>query len=240
MANAATIAAVGIRRDVPERAITVAMATALQESKLRNVPDGEGDRDSVGLFQQRPSQGWGTAAQIADPRYAAGRFYSALLHVKNWQHLTVTAAAQAVQHSAAPYAYQKWAVQAQVLASALMGDDEAAVACNVGATPSTTGPPALSGLATGLRRDWGDLVKSLTTTAPDRLTLSVGDTRVGWQYAHWLVAHAQDNGIQRVQFAGLAWTAQAGEWKAVPTSTATAAVLAASDHSDVVAQVFSR
>src|SRR5262245_36750939 len=83
MANAATIAAVGITRKVPERAIVIALATAAQESKWRNLSGG--DRDSLGLFQQRPSQGWGTVAQIADPRYAAGKFYSALLKVKGWQ-----------------------------------------------------------------------------------------------------------------------------------------------------------
>ena len=69
-ANAATITAVAVRRELPPRAVTIALATALQESKLNNVEYG--DRDSVGLFQQRPSQGWGTAGQILDPRYAAG------------------------------------------------------------------------------------------------------------------------------------------------------------------------
>src|SRR5262245_58022519 len=69
MANAATIAAVGVRRGLPLRAVQVALAAAMQESKLTNLPGG--DRDSIGLFQQRPSQGWGTEQQLADPRYAA-------------------------------------------------------------------------------------------------------------------------------------------------------------------------
>jgi hypothetical protein len=71
MANAATVTAVGLRRKMPEKAIVIALAAALQESKLENL--GTGDRDSVGLFQQRPSQGWGKPEQIADPRFAATR-----------------------------------------------------------------------------------------------------------------------------------------------------------------------
>src|SRR3982750_1293645 len=80
MANAATITAVGVRRRMPERAVVIALATALQESKLENREDG--DRDSIGLFQQRPSQGWGPAEKIQDPRYAADKFYTALKRVK--------------------------------------------------------------------------------------------------------------------------------------------------------------
>ena len=90
-ANAATIAAVGKRDGIEDHGVTVALAAALQESKLHNV--AAGDRDSVGLFQQRPSQGWGTAEQISDPRYAARRFYSALLKIKGWDALRVTEAA---------------------------------------------------------------------------------------------------------------------------------------------------
>lgn len=89
-----------------QRASLVALATALQESGLRNLDHG--DRDSVGLFQQRPSAGWGTVEQIMDPAYAAGRFYRALTDVSGWRHLPVTAAAQAVQISAFPGAYAKW------------------------------------------------------------------------------------------------------------------------------------
>jgi hypothetical protein len=215
MANAATITAVGIRRGVPERAVTVALATALQESKLTNL-DG-GDRDSIGLFQQRPSQGWGTPAQIGDPRYAAGRFYSALLRVQNWQHLSVTAAAQAVQNSAAPAAYAKWASDAQVLAGALMGDKSAAVACSVSTTPHTRGPRALSVLTSIFTQDWGT-TPSVHTTAPDSLTLAVSGAQSGWQYAHWLVAHASDSGLERVQFGDQAWTAADGVWGTVPKS----------------------
>jgi hypothetical protein len=233
MANAATISAVGIRRGVPERAVTVALATALQESKLNNL-DG-GDRDSVGLFQQRPSQGWGSPTQISDPRYAASRFYSALLNVRDWQRLSVTAAAQAVQHSAAPNAYAKWTTEAQVLSSALMGDKSAAVTCSVSTTPATRGPRALSMLTSILQRDWGSLAASLST-APNSLRLEVADTKAGWQYAHWLVAHASESGVMRVQFADKAWTASGGVWTTLPRSTSVK--LSSVGGTEVVAQVF--
>src|SRR6185312_11817716 len=74
VANAAIIVAVGQEMKVPARGLVIALATAMQESTLRNL--NYGDRDSVGLFQQRPSQGWGTVAQLTDPRYAAGKFYT--------------------------------------------------------------------------------------------------------------------------------------------------------------------
>jgi hypothetical protein len=233
MANAATIGAVGIRRGVPERAVTVALATALQESKLTNL-DG-GDRDSVGLFQQRPSQGWGTPTQIADPRYAAGRFYSALLRVHNWQRLSITAAAQAVQRSAVPSGYAKWASDATILASALMGDKSAAVACNVSTTPTTRGPRALSDLTNILKQDWGTAAAVHSETA-DSLALDVPGAQAGWQYAHWLVAHASDSGVERVQFGNLAWTAAKGVWRSIPRSQAPASSSVAA--STVIAQVY--
>ena len=107
MANAATIAAVGIRRQLPDRAIVVALATALQESKLENLAGG--DRDSVGLFQQRPSQGWGTPEQIRDPRYAAEPVLHRAAEGQGWEEMRVTEAAQRVQRSAFPEAYEKWA-----------------------------------------------------------------------------------------------------------------------------------
>ncbi|MER0445769.1 NlpC/P60 family protein [Streptomyces sp. Edi4] len=104
--NAQTIVASGISLDVPKKGQIIALATAMQESRLRNL--NYGDLDSLGLFQQRPSQGWGTAQQIRDPVYASERFYKALLKVDGWQQMTVTQAAQAVQASGFPDAYAQW------------------------------------------------------------------------------------------------------------------------------------
>jgi hypothetical protein len=100
--NASTISAVAVRRGLPARAASIALATAFQESKLRNLDHG--DRDSVGLFQQRPSQGWGTAAQIQDPYYSANKFYDELEKVHGYQQMRITEAAQKVQRSGFPEA----------------------------------------------------------------------------------------------------------------------------------------
>jgi hypothetical protein len=118
--NVEAIAAVARDRGLHPRAIVIALATAQQESRLRNLDYG--DRDSLGLFQQRPSQGWGTPAQVQDPTYAAGEFFDRLVHVPRWQTRRLTEAAQMVQRSGFPYAYQQWESMARALTHAL-GDD---------------------------------------------------------------------------------------------------------------------
>ena len=115
--NARTIAQVGVDRGLPERAIVIALATAMQESTLRNLDYG--DRDSLGLFQQRPSQGWGTPEQVQDPVYAAGKFYDGLVQVPGWDTGELTVVADAVQRSAFPRAYQKHEPMAQELTTTL-------------------------------------------------------------------------------------------------------------------------
>ncbi|WP_199580136.1 hypothetical protein [Blastococcus sp. TBT05-19] len=115
--NAATIAEVGRSRGLPDRAVVIALATAMQESTLRNLDYG--DRDSLGLFQQRPSQGWGTPEQVQDPVYAAGQFYDRLVQIPGWETGELTLVADAVQRSAFPLAYGRWSVFAEELTSAL-------------------------------------------------------------------------------------------------------------------------
>ncbi|AJE81686.1 lipoprotein [Streptomyces albus] len=115
--NAQTIVATGISLDVPKKGQVIAIATAMQESRLRNL--NSGDRDSLGLFQQRPSQGWGTAQQIRDPVYASEQFYKRLLKVDGWQQMKVTQAAQAVQKSGYPDAYAQWEDLATALQTAI-------------------------------------------------------------------------------------------------------------------------
>ncbi|MBB5874623.1 cell wall-associated NlpC family hydrolase [Allocatelliglobosispora scoriae] len=124
--NAATIADTGVLKNVPRWGWTIALAVAMQESRLRNRPHlgDRNDHDSIGLFQQRPSQGWGTAAQLADPAYQAGKFYDKLLAVPGWQQMPLTRAAQAVQRSAFPDAYAKWADDATRLLEVLTGGSE--------------------------------------------------------------------------------------------------------------------
>ncbi len=237
--NAATIAAVGTGRQMPERAVTIALATALQESGLRNIEHG--DRDSLGLFQQRPSQGWGTPKEIMDPTYAAGVFYEHLAKVPGYTRLPLTVAAQRVQRSGFPQAYAKHEPDATLLAAALTGRAAATLTClgRPGAT-RTTGPDAVRA---ALVRDFGrDVLQeagaevggsggsspkpppSVASGADGRtVTLPVPAGTVsggrsaqqrGWQLAHWAVANASALHIERVSYAGREWTAGVadGRW----------------------------
>ncbi|MBV1855682.1 hypothetical protein [Catellatospora tritici] len=211
MANAATIAAVGIRRNVPDRAVTVALATALQESKLRNLEHlgGGNDHDSVGLFQQRPSQGWGTAAQIMDPRYAADRFYRSLARIRGWEKMRITEAAQRVQRSAYPEAYEKWADEATVLTKVLTGQVPGGVTCDTDRGGDVEITPA--GLVERMKLDFGAKAKGVTSAAGE-LRVPATTSRAGWQFAHWLVAQAPAAGVRKVTFADRQWSAENGAW----------------------------
>ena len=239
MANAATIAAVGRRRGVGERGVVIGLATAIQESKLRNL--AVGDRDSVGLFQQRPSQGWGTREQILDPVYAAGRFYEALEEVPSYERLPVTVAAQRVQRSAYGELYAQHEGTAAVLAAALTGRVPGALGCAVrlGDAPAqTAGPDGLTPRAEELRAQlravFGDVrlggfapggVRSghvegsahYDGRAIDVLFRPVDDRRrrEGWTLAHWLVAHADRLHLATVIYDGRIWSARrsAAGWR---------------------------
>jgi murein DD-endopeptidase MepM/ murein hydrolase activator NlpD len=107
--NAAIIINVGKQLKLPPRAWVIAVATAMQESNLKNLGHlgKRNDHDSLGLFQQRPSSGWGSPEQVTDPVYAATKFYGKLRKVRNWDDLALTRAAQRVQISAYPGAYAK-------------------------------------------------------------------------------------------------------------------------------------
>jgi hypothetical protein len=117
--NAATITNVARTRSLSPRASVIAVAVAMQESSLNNLDTG--NLDSVGLFQQRPSQGWGTVAQLTDPVYASNKFYDALVKVPDWQTGALSTVAQAVQRSGFPYAYAKWERAAGAVVSMTWG-----------------------------------------------------------------------------------------------------------------------
>ncbi|MDB4873428.1 MAG: hypothetical protein JWL97_4432 [Gemmatimonadales bacterium] len=192
--NAATIAGVGKQLGMPDHAVSVALATAMQESRLRNLPNG--DRDSAGLFQQRPSQGWGTHAQVVDPVHASTAFYERLRTEPNWRQLSVTEAAQLVQRSATPDAYAQWEPEARVTASALTGESATALRCHdlkIGAPSAALAPIAVAELGTA------------------KLSGAHDQTR-GWAISSWLVAHASRLGVDRVTFDGSIWTASSGTW----------------------------
>ncbi|MEU9555903.1 heavy metal transporter [Streptomyces fumanus] len=151
--NAATITAVGTTRDLPERAMAIALATALQESALRNIDHG--DRDSLGLFQQRPSQGWGSPRQIMQPTYAAGKFYDHLVKVPGYTKLPLTVAAQRVQRSGFPDAYARHEPDATLLAAALTGHSAATLTCTGLPTTGTRGARGPDAVRAALARDFG-------------------------------------------------------------------------------------
>jgi hypothetical protein len=151
---AGLITAIAVQRGLPARAASIALATAYQESGLRNLEGG--DRDSAGLFQQRPSQGWGSLDDVRDPVHAANSFYDALAKVDGYQQLEITEAAQAVQRSGFPGAYADHEADARALASALSGNSAAAFSCRLGESDSASAELTSSGLterADAVRRD---------------------------------------------------------------------------------------
>jgi hypothetical protein len=200
-ANAALLAAIALERGLPARAVTIAIATAMQESRLRNIDYG--DRDSIGLFQQRPSQGWGSVEQIMDPVYATNAFYDALVNVDGYEDMEITEAAQAVQRSAYPEAYAQHEATARLFASALTGWSPGALGCRL-ATPTDADDGALADM---LARDLPSA--SIETDDSDAVVLSldVGDgDRSAWVLAHWAVATAAVTGVQQVVVGDLEWT----------------------------------
>lgn len=197
-ANATTIAAEAVRLGLPPQAATVAFAAALQESGLQDLPYG--DRDSVGLFQQRPSQGWGPRASLLNPAFAATAFYARLVKLPDWQSLPVGQAAQLVQRSATPDAYAGWVSQAETLATTLTGQLPVGLTCRFPQPTHGLGPAGVERQAVAQLGGVGVAVR--------------GRSVRGWAAAAWLVGHARAFGIGRVSYAGRVWTAQSGTWRA--------------------------
>ncbi|WP_428952490.1 heavy metal transporter [Streptomyces sp. cg35] len=243
-ANAATISAVGTSRGMPERAVTIALATALQESGLRNIRHG--DRDSLGLFQQRPSEGWGSAKQIMDPVYAADRFYAHLDKIPGYSRLPLTVAAQRVQRSGYPQAYAKHEPDATLLSASLTGRAAASLTCEgrpTGADGARAGDPAR--VKAALVRDFGADVapmagrdrRSVRVPVPATVESAQGGERQrGWELAQWAVANSSVLRIERVSYAGREWTAgDAGnEWRRASAEGGAGAAAATSPSVDEV------
>ncbi len=231
--NAALVAAIGVRRGLPARAVSIALATAYQESDLRNLETG--DRDSLGIFQQRPSQGWGSPAQITDPVYSTNAFYDALVEVDGYEDMPITEAAQEVQRSAFPDAYADHEDDARVLASALTGNSKGAFHCetpgSVDAGDIRLGGNGLTPRAEAVRREavavFGEL--SLGGFAPGGVRsghmegsthydgravdiffrpISEASKVRGWAVASYLAAQAERLQIQTIIFDDRIWTAR--------------------------------
>jgi hypothetical protein len=236
--NATLISAIAVQRGLPARAASIALATAYQESKLTNIDYG--DRDSVGLFQQRPSQGWGTEEQLLDPVYATNAFYDALVKVDGYEDMEITEAAQHVQRSGFPNAYADHEADARALASALTGYSEAAFTCDLdGGAPSADAELTATGLtarADAVRADllerFGDL--PLGGFAPGGVTdghmegsahyegravdvffrpINEANQVNGWAVAHYLVGNADRLDIRTVIFDDRIWIAGRDGWR---------------------------
>jgi len=196
--NATLIGSVALRRGLPARAVTIAVATAYQESGIRNLDYGHAD--SIGLFQQRPSKGWGTVKQIMDPLYSAGRFYTALVKVKGWRSGDINDVAQAVQRSGHPNAYRKHVSKAILLSTSLTGAEPGSFTCKTG-SPRAADPDALAGrLRAALK---GQLDVAVTDNG---LVVNAGSEAVAWMAANLAVAHAGQYGVSRVSLGGADWT----------------------------------
>jgi hypothetical protein len=229
--NAALIAAVAARRGMPARAVSIALTTAYQESKLENVRYG--DSDSLGLFQQRPSQGWGKPEQILNRTYATNAFFNALEKVPGYQSMDITKAAQEVQRSGFPTAYRAHEQDGRVLASALTGNSPGALTCIVPAphlSEQRMEPDGLTPRANTVRAAIEGAYGDLPLGGFDAGGVSSGhmagsahyegraidvffrpitaDNQVrGWALAQYLVANAARLQIEHVIFDGLVWTA---------------------------------
>ena len=201
-ANAATITDIALKRGLPPRAATIANATALVESKLENLKFG--DLDSLGLFQQRPSEGWGTAAQILDPIYATNRFYDALVKVNGYQSMTIATVAQKVQHSAFPQAYAAHQEAASILASTLSGQSPGGIACRLDGTTVST--PAAS-IAAQLTAELG----VPATVQGGSIRATGRNAQEAWAAGSWAVTHAEADGITEITVGDREWTRARGE-----------------------------
>jgi hypothetical protein len=231
--DAATIADVAVYDHLPQHALTIAYATAIQESKLENLDYGTDD--SVGIFQQRPSMGWGTVQELENPVYASQAFFetgpSALIKVPGYASMPVSEAAQAVQRSADGSAYQQWATEGAQLAADFT-TTPAAVTCWY--DPSTQAAQEgastklnLSGALTGLEGTFGipredGIVTGVTTVRSGNSEIFSTTKAGGWSVANWLVTHASSYGITQVSYGGYQWTASLTEtsWQADPAGAA--------------------
>ena len=198
--NATLISAIAIRRGLPAHAATIGLAAALQESKLYNVRGG--DRDSLGLFQQRPSQGWGTPKEILDPVHATNAFYSALERVPGYADVPVTVAAQRVQRSGYPSAYAVHEGDARALASAMTGYSHAAFWCHLAAPDGPPSPVAkrARSVRSALLPAFGPV--PVRVASGSAVAVPVTSPERGWATAAYVVSRAERLGVSAVAFRG--------------------------------------
>ena len=203
--NASIIVAESYNRGLSEQAAVIALATAWQESGLRNL--NYGDRDSLGLFQQRPSYDWGTKEQIMDPWYSSGRFYEELVKFDDWESTDVNDIAQKVQRSGHPEAYRKHETNARALAGAFRGSREGTFTC-------------INRDATGT--DHGALDK-VASTVPgvslqdngSELVMTANNAGAAWSATQLALANTSELGVEKVVVGGNEWKQGEQAWKGV-------------------------
>jgi hypothetical protein len=204
--NVSVIVGESLRRDLPARAASIALTTAWQESTLRNLDWG--DLDSLGLFQQRPSMGWGTPEQILDPWYSSGKFYDVLVTIPGWEEADITETAQEVQRSGYPEAYRKHEIYARAWASALTGWSSNAVSCLTN-TPPTGNAAALTEF---FHHIYGN---DLPIEVSGNTMRIIGDNEIDtWAIAQLAVVRSTTDGVIAVTVRGRAWTND--EWHVAP------------------------
>ncbi|MDR1790054.1 MAG: hypothetical protein LBR20_00020 [Propionibacteriaceae bacterium] len=216
--NAGIIAGVSVKRGLIPRAASIALATAYQESKILNLDYGHAD--SLGLFQQRTSQGWGTEEEIMDPWYSSARFYKELVKFKGWETGDINDYAQKVQRSGYPEAYRQHESNARTLASALTGETPAAFTCILPAAEAND----IAGMTDYLKKTFG---KKITLEQTDDLTLTIttDDQAKAWSAAAVAISAADTYGLATAAVGTHTWTRAADPaWTSgEPTTTVTLA-----------------
>ncbi|MBB4929862.1 hypothetical protein F4561_000682 [Lipingzhangella halophila] len=207
-ANAATINGVAFRRNLPQQSVVIAYATVWQESKFYNIDYG--DRDSLGLFQQRPSQDWGDPEDLLDPVYTSDAFYQKLEEVSGYEDMPVYEAAQVVQRSADGFAYDQHEEVSRNMAQAFGGTNGAAVTCRFTEGVGERSPD-IDGAQEEMRRVFGLGVNDLPVAEEPQ----TGD--LGWAMAQWAVAQAPEYGLNSVTYGDQRWSADSDKegWTSV-------------------------
>jgi hypothetical protein len=193
---ASIIVGLSVKRGLPPRAASIAMATVYQETGIRNLDYG--DRDSLGLFQQRPSAGWGTRKQLLDPYYASGKFYDALVKIDNWETADITEVAQQIQRSSYPEAYRDHEDDARVLASALTGHSPTGFSC----LEREGNPGKARPLVSSLEKTFG---KVQDHTRDKVIGIDAGSSTLAWAYASYALANSQRYGVVSVKVGDQQW-----------------------------------
>lgn len=203
------------RPRLPERAAVLVLAAGLQESKLRNLAPGAGDRDSVGVLQQRPSQGWGGGDpnRLNDVTEATTEFLDALVKIPHWRKLKLAVAVQKVQISADGSLYAQHEDEAQNLADALGGHKPAGITCSFDAPTLVASTHKV-----------GTLLRAQLPVHKIRYAhKAIRVPGQGWQTTAWFVANADRLGVDSVAYAGRKWSREHG-WQPDRSSTRHAVV----------------